>query len=133
MGIGAEGEAIPGVVVATFGVLVDVGGLDHVACRGLETVAGEGAGVFVAGTDFGFEAVVPALFLAGLVGLPVFGKPGHFGSVWNGQAEAFAEADLFCGGEVSGDHDPAGALAETGILQAGEEVPGEIAEAGGES
>jgi hypothetical protein len=42
VGVGGEGEAVAGIVVAAHGVLVDVGGLDDGACGGLEAVAGEG-------------------------------------------------------------------------------------------
>lgn len=36
-----EGEAVAGIVVAAFGVLVDVGGLDDVAVGRFEAVAGD--------------------------------------------------------------------------------------------
>jgi hypothetical protein len=45
------------------GLLFDVGGLDDAAGGGLHTIAGEGAGLFVARDDFGFEAVVAAFVL----------------------------------------------------------------------
>lgn len=132
MGVGSEGEAVAGIVVAAFGVLVDVGGLDDVACSGLEAVAGEGAGVSIAGADFGLESVVAAFFAAGLVGFPVVGELRHLGGIGNRDAESFAKADLLGGSEVCGDHDPAGAEPEGGIEQAIEEVWIELAEACGE-
>lgn len=44
VGVGGEGEAVAGIVVAAFGVLVDVGGLDDGGGFRVEAVAGEGTG-----------------------------------------------------------------------------------------
>lgn len=48
-----------------------------------------------------FETTVAAFFLAGLVGIAIFGKLLHFGGVGNREAEAFAEIHLF--GDLRGD------------------------------
>ena len=132
VGIGAKGEAVLRIVVAAFGVLMDVGGLHDVACCCLEAITSEGAGVFVAGADFGFEAVVAAYFLAGLEGIAVFGEFGHGGAVGNGETEALAEADLLSGCEVGRDHDSPCAEAKIGIHETGKKIGIKMAESGGE-
>jgi hypothetical protein len=53
---GGEGDAVAGIFVAAFGVLVDVGGLDDGAVGRFEAVAGEGAGELIATGDIDLEA-----------------------------------------------------------------------------
>ena len=132
MRIGAKGEAVLRIVVAAFGVLMDVGGLHDVACCGLEAVTSERAGVFVAGADFGFEAIVAAFFLTGFEGLAIFGEFCHGGAVGNGETKTLAEADLLSGCEVGGDHDPSCAQAKISIHETGKKIGVKMAESGGE-
>ncbi len=65
VGVGGEGEAVSGVVVAAEGVLVDVAGLHDGAIVGFQSVTREGAGVVVAADDVGLETGVAAFFLRG--------------------------------------------------------------------
>ena len=132
MGIGAKGEAVLRIVVAAFGVLMDVGGLHDVACCGLEAVTSESAGVFVAGADFCFESIVAAFFLTGFEGIAIFGEFAHGGAVGNRQTKALAEADLLSGCEVGGDHDLPGFQAKIGIHETGKKIGVKMAESGGE-
>lgn len=65
VGVGREGEAVARIVVAAFGVLMNVGRLDYGAALGVEPVTGEGTGEVVATENVGLEPGVTAFFLPG--------------------------------------------------------------------
>lgn len=66
MSIGGEGEAVVEVVVAAFGMFVDVAGLHDGAVISFQSIACECTGVVVAADDIRFEAGIAAFALLGL-------------------------------------------------------------------
>ena len=131
VGVGREGEAVVGIVVAGNSVLVDVGGLDDGGGFRVEPVAGKGAGEVVAAEHVALEAAVASLFLSGfeLVGVQLHGLDGC--GIGNRQPEPGAEHDLFARGEVDRNQCLPGLISEPGVLKADEELRIEVAEACG--
>jgi len=84
VGVGGEGEAVAGIVVAAFGVLVNVGSLDDVTFGRFQLISGEGAGELIATGDTDLETTVTALFLCGLEGVGVLPELVHLGGIRNG-------------------------------------------------
>ncbi len=161
MGVGGEGEAVAGIVVAADCVLVNVGGLDDggglirnaghrishppgrrckpvqnppglVGLFSVEAVAGEGAGEVIAAEYVALEAVVAAFFLTGFEFGGIGTQYGDGFCFGSRQAEPGAEHHLFGGGEIDADKGALGFSAEVGILQTGEERGIEETETAGE-
>lgn len=132
VGVGREGEAVAGIVVAADGVLMDVGGLDDRAGFRVEAIAGEGAGEIVAAEHIALEAAVAAFFLTGFECCGISPQGGDGFRLGSRQTKPGTEHDLFGGREVDADEGAAGFAAEVGVLQASEETGIEVAETGGE-
>jgi len=122
VGIGGEGEAVVEVVVAAFGMFVDVAGLHDRAVIGFQSIACESTGVVVAADHVRFEAGIAAFALLGLEFFGVLLELGNFCGIRHGDSQARTEHHLFARSKITDDHGLARLMPKVSILQAGEKL-----------
>src|SRR4051812_10074639 len=118
MGVLAEGNAIPDLVVPGIGELVDMGGVDD-AARGdcQDTVSCQCAGIIVSGDNLETETGLPTS-LARLFGGLVEGRADDLVFVGDRNAEDCAKARPLISGKILADQNPTRLVPEGRVFKA---------------